>query len=97
MISKKGELHMDNNAWLTLGLLVLGVVALIGFFCTKAKGFGQYATSTLLLILVLIMSTLLFAANKLTSESLLNIFFAIIGFAGGLFTSKDSNSRQENK
>lgn len=77
---------MDANAWLLLALFIVGVVALIGFFATKTKGFGRYATSALLLLLVLVVSALLFAAGRLEGQVLANILFAIIGFAGGLFT-----------
>lgn len=81
---------MDSNSWLILGIFVIGLVALVGFFVTKTAGFGRFATSVFLLVLVLIVSALLFAAGKLDGEVLANIFFAIIGFAGGLFTHRDS-------
>ena len=80
---------MDTNAWLLLAVFVVGLVALIGFFATKTKGFGRYATSTFLLVLVVVVSGLLYAANRLDGQVLANIFFAVIGFAGGLFTSME--------
>lgn len=83
---------MDANAWLLVALFIVGVVALIGFFATKTKGFGRYATSALLLLLVLVVSTLLFAAGRLEGQILANILFAIIGFAGGLFTGKEPSA-----
>jgi uncharacterized membrane protein YoaT (DUF817 family) len=80
---------VDANAWLLLAIFVVGLVALIGFFVTKTKGFGRYATSAFLLLLVVVLSALLFAAGKLEGQILTNILFAIIGFAGGLFTAKE--------
>ena len=79
---------MDSNTWLILAIFVVGLVALIGFFVTKTAGFGRFATSVFLLLLVLLLSALLFAAGKLDSAVLANIFFAIVGFAGGLFTQR---------
>ena len=85
---------MDTNAWLLLAVFVVGLVALIGFFATKTMGFGRFATSTFLLVLVVVVSGLLNAANRLDSQVLANIFFAVIGFAGGLFTSKECKEAQ---
>ena len=81
---------MDANCWLTLAIFTVSLVALIGFLITKTKGFGRYSTSTLLLILVLMIASLLYSNGKLSDQVLTNLLFAIIGFAGGLFTSKDS-------
>lgn len=80
---------MDINAWLLIAVFVVGLVALLGFFVTKTKGFGRFATSTFLLLLITVVSSLLFVAGKLEGQVLANIFFAVIGFAGGLFTGKD--------
>ena len=84
---------MDFN-WLLVAIFILGVVALIGFFCTKTQGFGRFATSSFLLLLVVVITALLFAANKLEAQVIANIFFAVIGFAGGLFTGKDPGAKQ---
>ncbi len=83
---------MEITTWLLLSIFVVGIVALIGFFVTKTKGFGRFVTSSFLLLLVVIMSSLLYAADKLDGQVLANIFFAVIGFAGGLFTGKESGS-----
>ena len=80
---------MEIDSWLLLLIFVVGTVALIGFFITKTKGFGRFATSSFLLLLVIIISSLLFAANKLDGQILANIFFAVTGFAGGLFTGQE--------
>lgn len=83
---------MDTNAWLLIAVFVLGLVALGGFFWTKTKGFGRYATSVLLLVLALIISALFFTAGRLDGQFMANILFAIIGFAGGLFTGKEQST-----
>jgi hypothetical protein len=81
---------MDANAWLILALFIVSLVALIGFFVTKKNGFGPYNTSALLLILVVAVSALMFAAARMDGEFLANILFAVVGFAGGLFTAKNA-------
>lgn len=81
---------MESNHWLTLAIFIVGLIALIGFLFTKTKGFGPYATSTLLLILVLVVASLLYSNGKLSDQVLANLLFAIIGFAGGLFTCRGS-------
>lgn len=83
---------MEIDTWLLLAVFIVGVIALIGFFVTKTKGFGRFATSSFLLLLVVIISTLLYAANRLDGQILANILFAVIGFSGGLFTGKAENS-----
>lgn len=83
---------MEISTWLLLSIFLVGIVALVGFFVTKTKGFGRFATSSFLLLLIVILSSLLFAADKLDGQVLANIFFAVIGFAGGLFTGKEPNS-----
>ena len=88
---------MDLAAWLFGAIFVIGLVALIGFFVTKTEGFGRYTTSVLLLLLVLIISGLLFAADKLPGQVLANIFFAIVGFAGGLFTTRERDTSLLNR
>ena len=78
---------------LLLAILIIGAIALVGFFRTKAKGLGRFTTSTLLLLLVIIIAALLFSAGQLHWQVMANILFAVIGFAGGLFTAKDSADR----
>ena len=82
---------MDSNIWLMLAIFVLGAGSLIGFFKTKTAGFGRFITSTLLIILVLTISGLLYAGGKIESQLIANVLFAVFGFAGGLFTSKTGN------
>lgn len=79
---------MTTDNLLLIGTFIFGVIALVGFFLTKTKGFGRYATSTLIILLVTISSVLMFVSGKLEGQIFANIIFAIIGFAGGLFTGK---------
>lgn len=82
---------MTTDEWLLIGIFALGVGALAGFFHTKTEGFGRFTTSTFLIILVLTISSLLYAAGKLEGQVMANVLFAVFGFAGGLFTSKNGN------
>lgn len=82
---------MDSSNLLMIGIFVLGGASLFGFFKTKTSGFGRFTTSTLLIILVLTISGLLYAGGKLENQVMANVLFAVFGFAGGLFTSKDGN------
>lgn len=83
---------MTNELWLMLGIFIVGLASLIGFFLTKTKGYGRYATSTFLILVVLVISSLLYSAGKLDSQAMGNILFAVVGFAGGLFTGKEQGS-----
>lgn len=80
---------MTMNEWLMVGIFIIGVGSLIGFFVTKTPGFGKYTTSALLLILVVTISALLYVGGKIEGETMANIIFAVFGFAGGLFTGKN--------
>ena len=80
---------MENNILIYL-ITLIGLVALIGFFITKTDGFGRFTTSTFLIIFVVIIASLLYSSNKLDSQIMANILFAVFGFAGGLFTNKDA-------
>lgn len=82
---------MTTNCWLMIAIFILGAGSLIGFFKTKTEGFGRFTTSTFLIILVVTISALLYAAGKLESQVMANVLFAVFGFAGGLFTSKNGN------
>jgi uncharacterized membrane protein len=84
---------MTTTTLLMLAIFVLGVGALVGFFKTKTDGFGRFTTSTFLILLVVIISSLLYAAGKLDGQIMANVLFAVFGFAGGLFTSKDGTSK----
>jgi CHASE2 domain-containing sensor protein len=86
---------MDTTIWLLLAIFIIGLVALIGFFVTKTRGFGRFATSTFLLLLIVIICALLFTAGKLDGQILANIFFSVIGFAGGLFTETNRRDQQD--
>jgi hypothetical protein len=80
---------MENDNWLIISILVIGIGSLFGFFATKTKGFGRFSTSTFLILVSLIVSSLFYASGKLEAQYFANIIFAVIGFAGGLFTGKE--------
>lgn len=85
---------MDSNTAVLVIIGFIGLASLAGFFGTKTKGFGRFATSSLLMLLVVLITSLLFAAGKLEAPVLVNIFFAVIGFAGGLFTTKEPTTKE---
>lgn len=74
-----------------IAIFVVGTGSIWGFFKTKTEGFGRFTTSTLLILLVLTISSLLYATGKLQGDVMANVLFAVFGFAGGLFTSKNDN------
>ena len=76
--------------WLMVSILMFGMISLFGFFITKKEGFGKFNISSLLLIMIITISSLLYLNDKMEEKTIINIFFAIIGFAGGLFTSKEN-------
>ena len=82
---------MTTSILLMIAISILGAASLIGFFITKTEGFGRFTTSTFLIILVVTISALLYAGGKLESQVMANVLFAVFGFAGGLFTSKNGN------
>ncbi len=89
---------MEEKNWLLLVVSVISIIVIVGFFITKTKGFGRFSTSSFLLLLIVVFSTLLLAAGKIESKILENLFFAIIGFSGGLFTSirKENNNTDKD-
>ena len=83
---------MEPDSLLALAIFVIGGGSIIGFFRTKAKGFGRFTTSVLLILVVLTIASLMFALGRLETSVIANVLFAVFGFAGGLFTSKDSTA-----
>jgi hypothetical protein len=67
---------------------VLGVAAVIGILVTKIEGWGKHSTSAFLLTIALFITADLLVLGKLEATQSANLFFAIIGFAGGLIASK---------
>ena len=65
-------------------------IALIGFFWTKTAGFGKYSTAALLLILVLFITSTAFFRGMIEAAHFTNLLAAVAGFAGGLFSSRES-------
>lgn len=67
-------MNININDWLMPAVFIIGLVVLGGFFRTK----------------VVVIAGLLFSADKLDGQVLANLLFAVVGFAGGLFTAKDA-------
>ena len=88
-------MDFEFQEWVLVSVVAINLVALIGFFLTKQSGFSRSSTSTLLLLLVVGSGGILLASGSL-SEDLRQvfayIFFAVIGFAGGLFAARDTGS-----
>ena len=82
---------MIENNLLMIAIFIFGLISLIGFFITKTEGFGRFTTSTFLIVLVITFAALMYSAGKLDGNIMANIIFAVFGFAGGLFTSKNGN------
>lgn len=82
------SIEMLECNFLSIAVLFIGLVAIIGFFVTKTKGYGKFSISTLLILIVIVIASLLAIANKIEQEALANLFFSVIGFAGGLFAGK---------
>lgn len=80
---------MSTNDWLLIAIVSLGAIALAGVILTKKAGFGRFTVSLLLLILVLLFTSLFFAAGKIEGAVFANIAFAILGYAGGLIANKE--------
>ena len=74
-----------------LAIFVIGAGSLVGFFATKTEGFGRFTTSVLLIIVVVTIASLLYVGGKLDGNVMANVLFAVFGFAGGLFTSKNGS------
>jgi hypothetical protein len=83
--------RMNIENWLVIAIFLLGALYLIGFFSTKSEGFGRFTKSTFLILLVFTISALIYSAGKLEGQVMANVLFAVFGFAGGLFTSKNGN------
>lgn len=77
---------MDKDIWVLCALLVVGLVAIIGFFKSKSAGFGPFTTGILLLLLAVVIASLLYSVGRLSDTIMANLLFTVIGFAGGLFT-----------
>lgn len=82
---------MIMNELTMFAIFLIGAASLYCFCKTKKPGFGRFTTGTLLVIMVVTISALLYAGGKLTDQAMTNILFAVAGFAGGLFTNKESS------
>jgi hypothetical protein len=80
---------MDIEHWLMIAITLLAIVCFAGFFKTKTEGFGRYTTSVLLLMIALFLATLLLVGDRIDAALFGHIAFAVVGFAGGLFVTKE--------
>lgn len=78
--------------WLLGAVTIVFVVALIGIFQTKTRGFGKYTTSALVMTLVLYVAGLAYVTDKVEWEPMSNLLFAVVGFAGGLVAAKSADT-----
>lgn len=80
---------MEPTSMVIVAIVLLGSIALIGFFKTKTDGFGKYNTCTLVLLVVFVLCTLLLSAGRMSGETFGHAVMAIIGFAGGLVVARE--------
>ncbi len=91
-------MDFEFREWVLVSVVAINLVALIGFFLTKQSGFSRSSTSTLLLLLVVGSGGILLASGSLPGELrqvFAYIFFAVIGFAGGLFAGRDTGAAKQ--
>ena len=79
---------MDKETVALISVTVLGVATVVGILWTKTPGWGMYSTSILILTLALFVIADLLILGKLDGQQAGNLFFTIIGFAGGLIAGK---------
>ena len=79
----------DCMSWLTFVVVALLALGALGcFWCTKLKGWGPYNTSTLVVVLIVAITAVLFAGGLLGDDFLKSVFWAAVGFASGVFTKR---------
>jgi hypothetical protein len=75
---------MAIEGWSLAALVIVFLAALWVIWKTKTPGFGPYTTSVLVLTLVLFVAAVALLLKPADSEPLVNVLFAVAGFAGGL-------------
>jgi hypothetical protein len=81
---------MDKDTVALISVTVMGVATVVGILWTKTPGWGMYSTSILILTLAMFVVADLLILGKLDGSQAANLFFSIIGFAGGLIAGKKS-------
>lgn len=74
--------------YLPWGILFIFFVVIIGIFQNKTAGFDKYTASITIFTLIIFVTSMAFFADKIEWAPLGNILFAVMGFAGGLITTK---------
>lgn len=90
---------MDHTTIVSIEIFFISLVTILGFFITKGKslgGFGPHTTSALLILLTISITAILFLECRLDAQFFSNLAFAVIGFAGGLFTHARSNQQAQS-
>jgi hypothetical protein len=82
---------MDKDSVALISVTVLGVATIVGVLWTKTPGWGMYSTSILILTLALFVIADLLVLGKLDGQQAANLFFSIVGFAGGLIAGKSKS------
>jgi hypothetical protein len=73
----------------TILIIVFFAICLLGFYFTSKQGFGRYATSLVILTVVLCVATLAFFEGKIPDSIFTNLLFLIAGYAGGLIGKQE--------
>jgi len=79
---------MDKEIVGLICLAALGISTIVGIVWTKTPGWGKYSASTLILAIALFVAAILSLLGTLEGSWFLNILFAVVGYAGGLITSR---------
>jgi NADH:ubiquinone oxidoreductase subunit K len=79
---------MDATSLGIIGATMMFCIALVGFFITKTKGFGEYTTPLLLGLVALGVATLSAFLGKLDAPTFSTVLYTVGGFAGGLLTDR---------
>ncbi len=80
---------------LSLLVIVVFAGALWKTFAHMKSGFGQYNTSVLIVVLVLFVATTFVLFGKVEWQSVANLIFSIVGFAGGLLAKKSGKDSDD--
>jgi anaerobic C4-dicarboxylate transporter len=86
---------VDQNFILSLLVIVVFAIAIWKTFAHMKAGFGPFNTSVVIIILVLFVATTFVLFGKVEWQSVANLIFSIVGFAGGLLAKKAGKDTDE--